>query len=115
MKINEEKFERIFLLLKNLRNENIKESKILKKDKFFKLVIKIFNGDYSEYYKILFYKYLSPYYILTNENLLDFKELRSNVKEYSSNYLLYLIDNDIYFLKKKLEISIMNQINQIEN
>jgi hypothetical protein len=112
--MNEEKFERIFLLLKNHRNENIKESKILKKDKFFKLIKNIFNGNYSEYYKILYYKYLSPNYILTNENLSNFKELRENVKEYSSNYMLYLIENDIYLLTKKLEISKINQITEID-
>lgn len=105
MKMNEEKFERIFLLVKNLRNENVKESKIIKRDKFFKLIMNVFDGNYSEYYKILFYKYLNPWYVLTKENLLDFYELRENVKQSASSYLLYLIDLDIHSLQKKLEIS----------
>ena len=102
--MNEEKFERISLLAKYLRNNNIKESKILKKDKFFKCVTKVFDGNNSEYYKILFYKYLNPNYISTKEDLEDFYELRENVRQRASSYLLYLIDFDIYSLEIKLEI-----------
>ncbi len=102
--MNEENFEKLYYLAKYIRNNDIKEGKVIKPDKFFKIFLNILNHNNSEYYKILFYKFLNPSYIMTESILKHYKKMRKKVQNDISRYLLYLIDNDINYLEKKLAI-----------
>ena len=108
--MNEENFEKIYYISRFIRNDHIKESRQVKEDKFFKVFINLINENYSEYYKILFYKFLNPCYLITDKNLEDFKKMRNKIKDDISKYLLYLIDYDIYFLENKLAIFNHNRL-----
>ncbi len=65
--------------------------------------MRVISENTNEFYKVLFYKYLNPSYIITQKNLDDFKELRKNIKYDISKFLRYLIDYDIYVLEKNFE------------
>ena len=110
--MNQENFEKLYYLAKYIRNEQIKESKQVKEDKFFKIFLEIINNS-CELYSILFYKYLNPSYIITQKNLDDFKKMRKAIKDDISKYLLYLIDYDIYFLEKNLKIFNHNKLDSV--
>jgi len=103
-KMNQENFEKLYYLSKLIRNEQIKDSKQIKQDKFFKLFIEVLNNYSDEFFKILFYKYLNPSYIVTQKNLDDFKNMRNKIKNDVSRVLLYMIDYDIYILERNLNI-----------
>jgi len=108
--MNAENFEKLYYILKFIRNEHIKEGKEIKKDKFFKVFIENIGKNSNNYFNILFYKYLNPSYIITQKNLEDFKKMRDLIKDDISKYLLYLIDYDIYILEKNLSIFKLNMI-----
>jgi hypothetical protein len=112
-KMNQENFEKLYYLAKYIRNNLIKESKQIKEDKFFKIFLEIIKSS-SEFYIVLFYKYLNPSCIITKKNLEDFKKMRNKIKNDVCKYLLYLIDYDIYSLEKNIAIHNHNKLNKVE-
>ena len=111
--MNQENFEKLFYLAKYIRNNQIKESKQIKEDKFFKIFLEIIKSS-SGFYTVLFYKYLNPCCIITQKNLEDFKKMRNKIKNDVCKYLLYLIDYDIYSLEKNIAIHNHNKLNKVE-
>lgn len=102
--MNEEYFEKIYYLSRYVRNEQIKHSREVKSDKFFKSFLSLLGKQHTEAYKIMFYKYVNPSYIVTEKNLEDFQKMRKKIWKNVSKYLLYLIDYDIYILENKLNV-----------
>lgn len=111
--MNQENFEKLYYIAKYIRINQIKESKEIKEDKFFKIFLDVIKSS-TEFYSILFYKYLNPSYIITQKNLDDFKKMRNKIKNDISKYLLYLIDYDIYFLVKNFSIYNHNKLHAEE-
>lgn len=110
--MNQENFEKLYYLAKYIRNEQIKDSKQVKEDKFFKIFLEIINNS-NEFYGVLFYKYLNPSYLITQKNLDDYKKMRNKIKNDISKYLLYLIDYDIYFLQKNIAVYNHNKLDSV--
>lgn len=107
--MNHENFEKLYYLAKHIRNQQIKESKQVKEDKFFKIFLEIINNT-NQFYSVMFYKYLSPSYIITQKNLDDYKKMRQKIKDDISKYLLYLVDYDIYFLVRNIAVYTHNRL-----
>ncbi len=109
-KMNQENFEKLYYLAKYIRNQRIKDWKQVKADKFFKVFMDFTQKNSHELYRVMFYKYLNPSYIITQKNLDDFKKMRQMIEYDISKYLLYLIDYDIYSLEKNIRIYNHNKL-----